>query len=407
MEVVLILLSLTSVLAQQAPLLNFDLPDKIKDEYIVEFYSNATDDQVLKHMKMLTVLLEGTNDVEKAGITREYNFGGFKAYAFRGNIEAVNFIRRMPEVKHIEANHVVKALQSCYQQTFAEWGLVRSTERGLNLSGIYRYTSNTGEGVDVYILDTGIYLQHNDFEGRAVWGTDTVETPSPKRDGNGHGTHVAGSVMGTRYGLAKDATAIAVRVLDDAGSGTLQMVIDGVNWVAQHYQDKRKQTNSAKGAVANMSLGGPFSQSENNAVAAAIRTGISFVVAAGNEKADACDTSPASEPSAITVAATNSADLQWESTNYGRCVDILAPGEGITAAWIDSPYSITTITGTSMAAPHVAGAIAKYLSAQSRVPSPSAVKSWLDTSTTKDRIQLAPWAKFAGTPNKLLYYKEC
>ncbi|XP_077998987.1 uncharacterized protein LOC144451940 [Glandiceps talaboti] len=407
MKLFIFLLALTTVLAYQAPLLNVDLGIKIKDEYFVVFHSNTTNDEVLKHMKTMSPLLEESNGVENPGILADYNFGGFKGYALRGHIDAINFIRRLPEVKHVEANHVVKALQSCSQQTFAEWGLVRTTERSHNLSGVYRYESNTGEGVDAYVLDTGIYMQHKDFEGRAVWGIDTVESPSPRNDLNGHGTHVAGTIMGNRYGLAKKATAVAVRVLDANGSGTLKMVIDGINWVANNHMEKMKKNKNAKGSVANMSLGGPFSQTENDAVKAAINSGVPFVVAAGNEKADACDTSPASESTAITVGATNSADYQWESTNYGRCVDILAPGEGITSAWIDSAYSITTITGTSMASPHVAGVVAKYLSSQTRVPSPKDVAAWLDTGSTKDTVQLFPWAIFSGTPNKLLYNKEC
>ncbi|XP_006811242.1 uncharacterized protein LOC102803900 [Saccoglossus kowalevskii] len=407
MKTLMLIIGLTAVLAQEAPLYNLHLENKIENEYFLVFHPNTTTDEVLKHVRTMQPMLEDQMDIENPGIDREYVIGDFKAYAFRGNMAAVNFLRKFPEVKHIEANHVVKATKTCNEQLFAEWGLVRTTERTLNLSGVYRYADGTGEGVDAYVLDTGILLSHKDFSGRAVWGTDTVENPSPKTDLNGHGTHVAGTIMGDRFGLAKKATAVAVRVLDADGSGTLKMVMDGINWVANNHNEKMKKNKNSKGSVANMSLGGAYSKTENEAVAAAVKSGISFVVAAGNEKADACDTSPASEPTAITVGATNSADYQWEGTNYGKCVDILAPGEGITSDWIYSDYSITTITGTSMASPHVAGVVAKYLSSLSSTPSPSAVASWLDSASTKDKIALAPWARLAGTPNKLVYLSEC
>ena len=211
-----------------------------------------------------------------------------------------------------------------------------------------------------------VYLEHNDFERRAIWGFDSVDNPSPETDENGHGTHVAGTVMSKTYGLAKAATAVAVRVLGADGSGSYAGVIAGVNFVAKDGKGKK--------AVANMSLGGGKSAAMNNAVAAAVKAGIPFVVAAGNEAQDACNVSPASEPSAITVMCSNSADNFCSFSNYGRCTDMIAPGQSITSTWINGPFSDNTISGTSMSAPHVAGVAAKIISASSSAMTPAQVR---------------------------------
>jgi serine protease len=215
--------------------------------------------------------------------------------------------------------------------------------------------AGTGSGVRTYIIDTGVYAS-NDFSSRLVTGYDFVDNDTNATDCQGHGTHVAGTVAGTTYGVAKSATVVPVRVLDCSGSGYTSDVIAGINWAITDHLN-----NPSAPAVANMSLGGGANKSMDDAVAAAVAAGITMVVAAGNSNADACTASPAREVTAITVGATDSADARASFSNYGTCVDIFAPGVAITSDWISSPTSTNTLNGTSMAAPHAAGAAARLL----------------------------------------------
>jgi subtilisin family serine protease len=272
-------------------------------------------------------------------------------------------------------------------QTPATWGIDRIDQVNLPLSGSYEYLG-TGSGVHAYIVDTGINAAHSEFTGRVGNGYDFIQNDSTPQDGNGHGTHVAGTVGGTTYGVAKNVTLHGVRVLDNAGSGTTAGVVNGINWVA---------TNAIKPAVANMSLGGGYSASLNNAVTAAVNSGVTFAVAAGNEDQNACNVSPASAPAAITVAASDNTDTRAYFSNFGSCVDVFAPGVNITSAWHTSNSATNTISGTSMASPHVAGAVAVYLGLNPSATT-SAVASWVTGNASENKI-----SDVQGSPNLLLY----
>jgi uncharacterized protein (TIGR03437 family) len=291
-----------------------------------------------------------------------------------------------PRVKYIEEDGLVSIATT---QSGATWGIDRIDQRDLPLSGTYTYNVN-GSGVKAYIVDTGINIAHNEFGGRAINGFDAVDNTLPAADCNGHGTHVSGTVGGSTYGVAKGVTLVAVRVLDCAGSGTTAGVIAGVNWVATDHL-------AGQSAVANMSLGGGVSQTLDDAVAAAIADGVTFGVAAGNETADACGGSPSRVASAITVGSTTSTDARSSFSNFGTCVDIFAPGSSITSSWYSSNTATNTISGTSMATPHVVGAAALYLSANPGA-SPATVTSALITNSTPNKVTSPN-----GSPNRLLY----
>ncbi|WP_129789278.1 S8 family peptidase [Promicromonospora panici] len=258
-----------------------------------------------------------------------------------------------PSVAYVEQNRVMTATDT--QSPVPSWGLDRIDQAELPLDDSYTYESS-GTGVTAYIVDTGILTTHEDFGGRAVSGTDTVDGDDDATDCAGHGTHVAGTVGGSDYGVAKDVSLVAVRVLDCEGSGSFDGVIAGIDWVTADHE-------AGAPAVANMSLGGGFSQAVNDAVSAAVADGVTFALAAGNDGgADACDGSPSSTPEALTVGATEDTDARAEYSNTGSCVDIFAPGSDITSAWYTSDTDENTISGTSMATPHVAGAAALVLS---------------------------------------------
>ncbi|HET9133359.1 MAG TPA: S8 family serine peptidase [Gemmatimonadales bacterium] len=298
---------------------------------------------------------------------------------------ALEGIRRNPNVAFVEADQEVTASAT---QTGATWGLDRIDQRDLPLSTTYSYDA-TGAGVRAYILDTGILTGHVQFTGRLASGFTAISDGRGTSDCNGHGTHVAGTVGGTTHGVAKGVTLVPVRVLNCQGSGTTTGVVQGIDWVA---------TNAQAPAVANMSLGGGASSAIDQAVANAVARGITFVVAAGNSNANACNYSPARAPSAITVGATTSTDARASYSNFGSCLDLFAPGSSITSAWYTSTTATNTISGTSMASPHVAGAAALLLQG-TPTASPATIAASLTGTATTGKVGSAG----TGSPNLLLF----
>jgi serine protease len=292
-----------------------------------------------------------------------------------------------PKVKYVEENGRVWASAT---QTGATWGLDRIDQTDRPLNQTYTY-NNDGDGVTAYIIDTGIRVGHTNFGGRARAGHDAIGDGQNSNDCNGHGTHVAGTVGSATYGVAKAVDLVAVRVLDCQGSGTDAGVIAGVNWV------KTNAATLSGPAVANMSLGGGASTSLDNAVKQAIAAGITFALAAGNENQNACNTSPSRVPEAITVGSTTSSDARSSFSNYGTCVDIFAPGSSITSTWNTSNSATSTISGTSMASPHVAGAAALVLAANPSF-SPQQVRDALVNNASSNKVTNPG----SGSPNKLL-----
>eukprot|EP00834_Sanchytrium_tribonematis_P000649 NODE_12_length_54577_cov_0.384100.p14 type:complete len:363 gc:universal NODE_12_length_54577_cov_0.384100:11378-12466(+) len=318
----------------------------------------------------------------EANVQADIVIGDFKASLKSISPDQKLRMLKDSRVKRIEQNGKVKASGV---QKGATWGIDRIDSR-TGIDQTYNYVDSAGSGVTAYVVDTGIYTAHPEFEGRATFGFDS--TGEGKFDGNGHGTHVSGTIGGKTYGVAKNVQLIAVRVLDTEGSGTYEGVIQGIEWVVKD----AVANNRTKTSVANMSLGGGYSKIINDAVKAAVDAGVIFVVAAGNESDDACNSSPSSEPSAITVGATNVNDEVSYFSNYGKCVDINAPGEDITSSWNDGKTE--TISGTSMATPHVVGVVALYLG--EKVEN---VASVLQKAATKGKLTKLG----SGTQNLLLF----
>ncbi|MFD0557772.1 subtilisin family serine protease [Stackebrandtia endophytica] len=290
-----------------------------------------------------------------------------------------------PSVEYVAQNGTVSIAAT---QTGATWGLDRIDQRNLPLDQSYTYPDSAGEGVTAYIIDTGADMDHPDFGNRMTSGRDTVDNDDDAEDCQGHGTHVAGTIGGAEYGVAKNVDMVAVRVLDCNGSGSYDGVIAGIDWVT---------ANAQKPAVANMSLGGGFSQAVNDAVAASIASGVTYSLAAGNDYgADACNGSPGSTEPALTVGATDSSDSRASFSNIGSCVDIFAPGVNITSAWLNG--GTNTISGTSMAAPHVAGVAALHLGVY-----PSATPAEVGDAIVDNGTSGVVGNPGAGSPNLLLY----
>ena len=293
---------------------------------------------------------------------------------------------RNPNVDTVTADAPVKATLTT--QTSATWGLDRSDQRDLPLTGSYDYETS-GNGVRAYVVDTGILASHVDFGGRVGSGYTAIADGNGTSDCNGHGTHVAGTVGGSRWGIAKGVTLVPVRVLDCSGSGSMSGVLAGLDWIVR---------NGVKPAVVNMSLGGPAYSTLDTAVANTVNAGFTVVVAAGNDNLDACTSSPARAPSAITVGASTSSDARASFSNFGSCLDLFAPGNGITSAWYSSTTAIATASGTSMASPHVAGAVALLLESDP-ASSPVTLTSRLLAAATTNHVSAAG----IGSPNLLLY----
>ncbi|MET9348305.1 S8 family peptidase [Streptomyces termitum] len=292
-----------------------------------------------------------------------------------------------PAVATVEQNRTVRADAT---QTNAPWGLDRIDQAALPLSGTYTYPDSAGAGVTAYVIDTGVRIGHAELGGRAVNGYDAVEGDTVAQDGNGHGTHVATTIAGSTYGVAKAAKVVAVRVLDDNGSGTTAGVVAGIDWVTAHHA-------AGTPAVANLSLGGGASTTLDNAVKRSIADGVTYAVAAGNSGVNAKNSSPARVAEALTVGATDKTDAKASWSNYGAVVDLFAPGVSITAGWNTSDTATNTISGTSMATPHVAGAAAVYLAGHPAA-TPAQVATALVNGATPNKVTNPG----SGSPNLLL-----
>lgn len=357
-----------------------------KDSYIVVFNESTSEKEIDDEVDELDKKEKiRADDVFKSAI---------KGYSARLSPSALAKLKKNSKVAFIEKNQVMAI--NAITILNPTWGLDRIDQPRLPLSASYSYTS-TGAGVDAYIIDTGILLNHADFAGRAVGGYSAIGAVTNYVDQNGHGTHVAGIVGGSTYGVAKNINLIAVRVLDATGAGSTAGVIKGVDWVTGHH--------TTRPAVANMSLGGGASAALDLAVSNAIKDGVVMCVAAGNSSADAGRSSPARVATAITVGATgayptlgSNYDVFASYSNYGSVVDVFAPGTSIMSAYIPNNTSTAILSGTSMATPYVAGAVGKYLSANVK-STPAQVSTFIKSSSTKNVIT----GLRGSTVNALLY----
>jgi aqualysin 1 len=319
-------------------------------------------------------------------VQREYS-RVLKGFSAKLSEAALAEVESDPAVAYVEPDRVITLDAT---QTNATWGLDRIDQRNLPLSTTYSYDT-TASTVTAYIIDTGIRLTHQQFAtGRATSGFDAVDGGSAD-DCNGHGTHVAGTVGGTTYGVAKAVRLVAVRVLNCSGSGSTSGVIAGIDWVTGNHQPNAP-------AVANMSLGGGVSTTLDNAVARSIGDGVTYAVAAGNDGANACNGSPSRVGAALTVGSTTNTDARSSFSNFGSCVDVFAPGSSITSSWSTSDTATNTISGTSMATPHVAGAAALYLSAN-----PTAAPAAVAAAITGNATAGVVGNPGTGSPNRLLF----
>lgn len=320
------------------------------------------------------------------GHVEHYYDAALRGYAGTMSAKQAEQIAGDPSVAYVEQDSLVSIDDT--QANPPSWGLDRIDQRKLPLNDSYTY-STTASNVTAYIIDTGIRTTHQDFGGRASVGVDEVGDGQNGQDCNGHGTHVAGTVGGAQYGVAKGVQLVAVRVIGCSGSGPASGVIAGVDWVT---------ANAVRPAVANMSLGGGFSSAMNTAVQNSIASGVTYAVAAGNSGGNACSDSPSSAPNAITVGATTSTDARASYSNYGTCLDIFAPGSSITSDWDTSDTATSTISGTSMAAPHVAGAAALFLAGHPTA-TPGLVSKVLTNAGTGKLVS----DPGTGSPNVLLF----
>lgn len=381
----------TNVSAAEVLMAN-DQSKAIKDQYIVVFDTpavlNAGDGNAIANFASTQArTLQSQYNVT---VTKGFN-GVLNGVVIKADATQLRQLSKNSNIKYIEQDQVVTVtppMTTAGDQASPTWGIDRVDQRNLPLDSNYHYDFD-GSGVTAYVIDTGVRITHNEFGNRASHGYDFVDNDNDATDCNGHGTHVAGTIGGSAYGVAKNVNIVGVRVLGCDGSGSFSGVISGIDWV---------KNNASGPSVANMSLGGGASQSVDDAVNNAVAAGVSFVVAAGNDNSNACNYSPARAADAITVGSTTSSDSRSSFSNYGSCLDIYAPGSSITSAWYNSDSSTNTISGTSMAAPHVAGAVALYLDEDPSL-SPAQVDALLGNRASSGKVSDAK----SGSPNELLF----
>lgn len=402
-----------------APLFSSLSSAQIPNSYIVVFKKHVTETSAGDHHNWLdqihnqaetqrTELRKRSqspiNDLFQ-GLKHKYNIAGrFIGYSGHFDDQVIEEVRKHPDVEFVEKDSIVHTLNLGDEQVEkqAPWGLARISHRNhLNFGNYnkYLYASGTGKGVDVYVIDTGTFIEHHEFEGRASWGK-TIPLNDFDEDGNGHGTHCSGTIAGKKYGVAKEANIIAVKVLSSNGSGSMSDVIKGIDYAtSSHLENVKNKKKGFKGSVANMSLGGDKSKALDYAVNGAVSSGIHFAVAAGNDNADSCSYSPAAAELAITVGASTLDDERAYFSNYGKCNDIFAPGLNIQSAWIGSKSAVNTISGTSMASPHIAGLLAYYLSLQPDIDSEYAVSPITPEELKKSIIAIGTKNSISSLPS--------
>jgi subtilisin family serine protease len=397
MRSVVLVLFLAALLVDAAPLLHADGPNVVPGSYLVILREDMHVLDRDAHILTLQDTIRATN--ADAEVVHRYNIGTLIGFSARLTEDLLKAELAHPDVKYVEADQVMsinyqqeheRSPQAIITQIGATWGLDRTSQRNLPLTGTYEYNEIAGKGVDVYVIDTGILISHVDFGGRATAVYNAVTTEA-NTDLNGHGTHCAGTIGGTVYGVAKSVSLYAVKVLNSGGSGTTAGVVAGVDYVTNNFNRTRK-------SVGSMSLGGGASTALDDSVANSITAGVVYAIAAGNNNANACNYSPARVSTAVTVGATTNTDARASYSNIGTCVHIFAPGSSITSDWIGSNTATNTISGTSMATPHVAGVAAIHLSVDATL-NPAATKTWLISEATPNLVT----GPGTGSPNLLLY----
>ncbi|WP_346053039.1 MULTISPECIES: S8 family peptidase [Amycolatopsis] len=363
-----------SAQAQEGQIREAGTPGAVADSYLV----------VLKNADAVSKLSQTLSGRYDTSLARTFT-AALHGFSIHATERQAKRLAADSNVAYVVQNHVFRVSDT--QQNPPSWGLDRIDQRDLPLDSSYTY-STTATNVTAYVIDTGVRATHETFGGRVSGGYDFIDNDADPTDENGHGTHVAGTIGGSEYGVAKGVKIVPVRVLDADGSGTTEQVVAGIDWVAEH---------ASGPSVANMSLGGTSDDALDQAVEGAIAKGVTFAVAAGNDGANASGYSPAHVASAITVAASDRTDKQASFSNYGSIVDLYAPGVGITSSWGTGDTATNTISGTSMATPHVTGAAALYL-ATHPAATPAQVSDALTAAASTGKISNAT----AGTPNRLL-----
>ncbi|KAH6601442.1 hypothetical protein BASA50_001585 [Batrachochytrium salamandrivorans] len=408
--------------AMAAPSLHKVAGTAVANQYIIVFKDNVFEDAVEKHFQWVADLLKpylpkaplfsvqedaGDNVFSLTGpqqstlgmmddlfgVVHKYHMDGFRGYSARFPSFIAALLKNHDDIAHLEEDRIMTIFD--IQSRTPSWGLTRISVRDHPSAAdkTYDYPASAGTGVNAYIIDTGVFINHPEFEGRARLGKSFSRDGN--NDGNGHGTHVAGTIGSKTYGVAKNVTLIAVKVLDNQGSGTTSDVIAGIDWASKDAMAKNREGKVLK-SVANMSLGGGASAALDKAVKAATKNGLVFAVAAGNSGRDACQLSPARVPEAITVAASDKNDKLASFSERGKCVDVIAPGVDILSTWNNG--KVNTISGTSMATPHVVGVVALALG-EGNFTLVKTVHDYIKLVASKDRIS----GDLRGAPNSLLY----